>query len=128
MYDKFTTPGQARDDGGLDWVDIAPFDELLDEISLYWFTNSGGSAARMYWESWGKDFGAFTSVDLPVGFTVFPREIFRAPRVWAERAFPNLVHWGEADRGGHFAAWEQPGIFVDELRASFRAVRARPGV
>jgi len=73
MYDKFTTPVDF--DGDVhrsDWVDIAPFDELLDEISLYWLTNSGGSAARMYWESWGKDFGAFTKVDLPVGCTVFP--------------------------------------------------------
>jgi len=124
MYDKFTTP--ADFDGDVDrsdWVDIAPFDELLDEISLYWLTNSGGSAARMYWESWGKDFGAFTKVDLPVGCTVFPREIFRAPRVWAERAFANLVHWNEVERGGHFAAWEQPEIFVEELRTCFRAFR-----
>ncbi|MGA0603829.1 epoxide hydrolase family protein [Caulobacter sp. KR2-114] len=129
MYDKFTTPGELGDDpGGRDWVDIAPFDELLDEITLYWLTNSGGSSARMYWESWGNDFGAFTNVDLPVGFTVFPREIFRAPRVWAERAFPNLVHWREVDQGGHFAAWEQPEIFVDELRAAFRAFRAPAGV
>jgi len=77
----------------------------------------------MYWESWGKDFGAFTRVDLPVGCTVFPREIFRAPRVWAERAFANLVHWNEVERGGHFAAWEQPEIFVEELRTCFRAFR-----
>ena len=119
MYDKFVTPTDDPDPALGGWADIAPHDELLDDISLYWLTNSGGSSARLYWESFRKDF-SLVPVDVPAGYTVFPKEIFRAPRAWVEGAFSNLIYWSEADRGGHFAAWEQPELFVDEIRACFR--------
>jgi pimeloyl-ACP methyl ester carboxylesterase len=92
-------------------------DEILDLITLYWLTNSGASSARMYWESPA----AFQQrvLDLPVGVSIFPREIIRPSRRWAERAYPQLIHWNELPKGGHFAAYEQPAAFVDELRACF---------
>jgi len=94
---------------------------------LYWLTGTGASAARAYWES-GRAQGlaagqAPPAVSLPVGFTVFPGEIFRAPRSWTERAYPNLVYFNEAKRGGHFAAWEEPQLFSEEVRAAFRSLR-----
>ena len=122
MYEKFVTPTADPNPALGGWADIAPFDEMLDEISLYWLTNSGGSSARMYWESWGKDF-SLAQVDLPVGCSIFPKDIYRAPRAWAERVFPNLVYWNQVDRGGHFAAWEQPELFAKELRTCFRPYR-----
>lgn len=96
-------------------------DEMLDNITLYWLTASATSSARLYWES----FRAFNTdpVTIPVGCSVFPHEIFRASRRWAEARYPNLIHWNELEKGGHFAAWEQPGTFVDEVRACFRTVR-----
>jgi pimeloyl-ACP methyl ester carboxylesterase len=102
-------------------------DRILDNITLYWVTRCGTSAARIYWE--GADAAARAGghtppeVALPVAFTVFPDEIFRAPRSWAEQVYPNLIYWGEADRGGHFAAWEEPDLFATELRAAFRSLR-----
>ena len=92
-------------------------DEILDLITLYWLTNSGASSARLYWES----AGAFQQriLDLPVGVSIFPREIIRPSRRWAERAYPKLIHWNALSKGGHFAAYEQPAAFVDELRACF---------
>lgn len=119
MYNMFVTPTDDTDPALGGWADIAPYDEMLDDISLYWLTNSGGSSARLYWESFRKDF-SLVRVDVPGGFTVFPKEIFRAPRAWVEGVFSDLTYWNEADRGGHFAAWEQPELFVDELRACFR--------
>jgi pimeloyl-ACP methyl ester carboxylesterase len=104
-------------------------DRILDNITLYWLTRTGTSAARMYWESQRAAAAAAAAgetppeVSLPVAFTVFPGEIFRAPRSWAERVYPNLTYWGEAERGGHFAAWEEPEIFADEMRAAFRPLR-----
>jgi pimeloyl-ACP methyl ester carboxylesterase len=102
-------------------------DHILDNITLYWLTGTGASAARSYWES-GRAAAlaagqAPLAVSVPVGFTVFPDEIFRAPRSWVERAYPNLVYFHEADRGGHFAAWEEPQLFSSELRAAFRSLR-----
>ncbi|HEX7887384.1 MAG TPA: epoxide hydrolase [Phenylobacterium sp.] len=119
MYDKFVTPTDDPDPSLGGWADIASHDEMLDDISLYWLTNSGGSSARLYWESFRKDF-TLVDIDIPTGFSVFPREIFRVPRAWAESAFSNLVYWNEVESGGHFAAWEQPELFVDEIRACFR--------
>ncbi|HOA48204.1 MAG TPA: epoxide hydrolase [Novosphingobium sp.] len=110
------------------WTDNAgsPFDALsrdaiLDNLMLYWLPATGASSARLYWES----FGSFTpqQVTLPVAVSAFPKEILPCPRRWAERNFPNLVHWGEMDKGGHFAAWEQPDAFVRELRTAFALMR-----
>jgi pimeloyl-ACP methyl ester carboxylesterase len=102
-------------------------DHILDNITLYWLTGTGASAARSYWEG-GRAAAhaagqAPAEVTLPVGFTVFPGEIFRAPRSWVEQAYHNLVFFNEVDKGGHFAAWEQPQLFSEEVRAAFRSLR-----
>jgi len=96
-------------------------DEVLDNITLYWLTNTGVSASRLYWEYKGGFFNA-KGVSIPVAITVFPSEQYQAPRTWAERAYPNLIYFNEVDKGGHFAAWEQPELFAAELRAAFRSV------
>jgi pimeloyl-ACP methyl ester carboxylesterase len=102
-------------------------DAILDNITLYWLTRTATSAARMYWESRHPTAAAGgqapPEVSLPVAFTVFPGEIYRAPRSWAERVYPKLVYFNEVERGGHFAAWEEPALFSAELRAGFRAMR-----
>jgi len=98
-------------------------DDLLDNLSLYWLTNTGVSAARLYWENTADFFDA-KPITLPFAISVFPDELYQAPRSWAERAYPgNLIHYNRLDRGGHFAAWEQPQLFCDELRAAFRSLR-----
>ncbi|MBO9621540.1 MAG: epoxide hydrolase [Sphingomonas sp.] len=123
IYEKF----QSWTDNDGDPETALTRDEMLDDISLYWLTNTAASAARFYRENaeYGMNLGV---VDLPVGVSIFPGEIFRTPRSWAEKVYPKLVHWNELDRGGHFAALEQPALFVEELRACFRDVRSRaPG-
>jgi pimeloyl-ACP methyl ester carboxylesterase len=97
-------------------------DEVLDNITLYWLTNTGVSASRLYWEYKGGFFNT-KGVNIPVAVTVFPSEQYQAPRSWAEQAYPNLIHFNEVDKGGHFAAWEQPDLFSAELRAGFRPLR-----
>jgi pimeloyl-ACP methyl ester carboxylesterase len=97
-------------------------DEILDNITLYWLTTTGVSASRLYWEYKGGFFNA-KGVKIPVAVSVFPGEQYEAPRSWAEQAYPNLIHFNVAEKGGHFAAWEQPYLFVDEIRAGFRPVR-----
>jgi pimeloyl-ACP methyl ester carboxylesterase len=97
-------------------------DEILDNITLYWLTNTGVSASRLYWEYRGGFFNA-KGVSIPVAVTVFPGEQYQAPRSWAEKAYPNLIYFNEVDKGGHFAAWEQPELFSAELRAAFRSLR-----
>src|SRR4051794_29430378 len=97
-------------------------DEVLDNITLYWLTNTGVSASRLYWEYRGGFFNA-KGVSIPVAVSVFPGEQYQAPRSWTERAYPNLIYFNEADKGGHFAAWEQPRIFASELRAAFKTLR-----
>jgi pimeloyl-ACP methyl ester carboxylesterase len=104
-------------------------DGILDNITLYWLTGTGDSAARSYWED-GRALAqarasgeAPPQVSLPVGFTTFPGELFRAPRSWVESSYPNLTYFNEADKGGHFAAWEEPELFSQELRAAFKSVR-----
>jgi epoxide hydrolase len=97
-------------------------DEMLDNVMLYWLPGTGASSARLYWESFGK-LRSDGQVQVPVGCSVFPKEIFRASRRWAEKAFPDLRYWNELAKGGHFAAFEQPATFVDEVRAAFRAFR-----
>lgn len=110
------------------WTDNSgsPFDalsrdQILDNIMLYWLPANGASSARLYWES----FGSFApqEIELPVAVSAFPREILPTPRKWAERNYRNLVHWGDMEKGGHFAAWEQPDAFVAELRAAFAKMR-----
>lgn len=96
-------------------------DEMLDNIMLYWLTNSGASSARLYWESMGS-FRPM-KIDLPLGYTQFPHEILSPPRKWADRLFSNIIHWTAVDRGGHFAAFEQPALFVQEVRNCFRLLR-----
>jgi pimeloyl-ACP methyl ester carboxylesterase len=123
-YDKFA-----------EWTDsngspekVLTYDEMLDAISLYWLTNTGTSSSRSYWEgaqAGGGPFNAFSIPTLPVAVTVYPSEIYRAPRSWGERSFGNLIYWNEVDRGGHFAAWEQPALFTDELRKAFRPLRSK---
>jgi pimeloyl-ACP methyl ester carboxylesterase len=102
-------------------------DRILDNITLYWLTNTATSAARMYWESARSAAAAARQpppeVSLPVAFTVFPGEIFQAPRSWAEKVYSNLIYFNEAERGGHFAAWEEPGLFAAEIREAFRSLR-----
>jgi len=98
-------------------------DDLLDNITLYWLTNTGISAARLYWEN-KADFFDAKPITIPYAISVFPDELYQAPRSWAERAYPgNLIHYSRLDRGGHFAAWEQPDLFAAEMRASFRTLR-----
>jgi pimeloyl-ACP methyl ester carboxylesterase len=102
-------------------------DHIVDNITLYWLTGTGASAARAYWESGRAQALAAgqapPAVSLPVGFTTFPDEIFAAPRSWVEQAYPTLTYFNEADKGGHFAAWEEPELFSEEVRAAFRSLR-----
>ena len=103
-------------------LDALSMDAILDNVMLYWLPANGASAARLYWESFGA-IGKSGPVMLPAGVSTFPREITKAPRKWAERILQNLVYWNEAPRGGHFAAWEQPQIFVEEVRKCFALMR-----
>jgi pimeloyl-ACP methyl ester carboxylesterase len=102
-------------------------DHVVDNITLYWLTGTGASAARAYWESGRAQALAAgqapPEVSLPVGFTTFPDEIFQAPRSWVEQSYPNLTYFNKADKGGHFAAWEEPELFSEEVRAAFRSLR-----
>jgi pimeloyl-ACP methyl ester carboxylesterase len=99
-------------------------DDVLDNITLTWLTNTAISSARLYWENWGK-FGYFNvkGVSIPVAVSVFPDELYPAPRSWTERAYPRLIHYNKLDKGGHFAAWEQPQLFSEEVRAGFSSLR-----
>jgi pimeloyl-ACP methyl ester carboxylesterase len=105
-------------------------DNLLDNITLYWLTGTGASAARSYWDSYGVAAQAAAAgrtppeVTVPVGFTTFPGEIWRSPRSWVERSYPTLTYFNEVDRGGHFAAWEEPELFASEIREAFGPLRA----
>ena len=102
-------------------------DAVLDNITLYWFTSTGASTSRLYWETGRAATASLKNppphVKLPVGYTVFPDELFQAPRHWVKHAYHNLVYFNQAEKGGHFAAWEQPEIFTNELRAAFRTLR-----
>jgi pimeloyl-ACP methyl ester carboxylesterase len=101
-------------------------DDVLDNLTLFWLTNTGVSAARLYWEylySYKGSYLAVKNVSVPVAVSVFPNEVYQAPRSWAVQAYPNLVYFNEVDRGGHFAAWEQPELYASELRAGFRSLR-----
>jgi pimeloyl-ACP methyl ester carboxylesterase len=101
-------------------------DRIVDNITLYWLTGTGASAARAYWESGRAQALAAgqapPEVSIPVGFTTFPDEIFRAPRSWVDQVYPTLTYFNEVDRGGHFAAWEEPDLFAAEMRAAFSSL------
>ncbi|CAM5496554.1 epoxide hydrolase family protein [Streptomyces canarius] len=121
-YDKFA---EWTDSGG-EPEKVLTYDEMLDAISLYWLTGTATSSSRFYWEGTQAGGGPFNAVDIPsvpVAVTVFPGEIYPAPRSWGERAYGNLIHWNEVDKGGHFAAWEQPQLLAEELRTAFRSLR-----
>ena len=104
-------------------------DDVLDNITLYWLTNTAASSARLYWENGARGSVIVAAaqktaeISLPVAITVFPQDVYRAPETWARRAYPNLIYFKEVDKGGHFAAWEQPELFAAELRAAFRPLR-----
>ena len=103
-------------------------DHVLDNITLYWLTGTGASAARSYWEAYGPDAPAagrepLQATAIPFGFTTFPGEIWRTPRSWVEASYPNVIYFNEVDKGGHFAAWEEPEVFGEEVRAAFRSLR-----
>ncbi|MDY0746873.1 epoxide hydrolase [Paucibacter sp. R3-3] len=102
-------------------------DEILDDITLYWLTDTGASSSRFYWENNNNNFSAAhqktAQITVPVAVTVFPGEIYRAPKTWTQKAYPTLYYFNEVSKGGHFAAWEQPDLFADELRAAFRPLR-----
>jgi len=124
MYDKFAqwTYSDGEPERSL------TRDEMLDDITLYWLTNSAVSSARLYWENnnnnnFSAEAQKTSEITIPVAVTVFPGEIYRAPKSWTERAYPHLIYFNEVDKGGHFAAWEQPELFASELRAAFRSVR-----
>jgi pimeloyl-ACP methyl ester carboxylesterase len=98
-------------------------DDVLDNITLAWFTNTALSGGRLYWENKGASFFAVKGVTVPTAVSVFPDELYPAPRSWAERAYPKLIHYNKLDKGGHFAAWEQPQLLSEEIRAGFRSLR-----
>ncbi len=114
IYEKFYTWSDCKEDP----EGLFTLDALLDNIMLYWLTGTGASSARLYWESFRKAF-APTVLELPVGCSIFPKEIIPAPRRWAERFYRNLIYWNKLGRGGHFAAFEQPDLFVQEVRNCF---------
>jgi pimeloyl-ACP methyl ester carboxylesterase len=98
-------------------------DDVLDNITITWLTNTAISGARLYWEYWGKGYFNAKGVSIPVAVSVFPDELYPAPRSWTERAYPKLIHYNRLDKGGHFAAWEQPQLLSAELRAGFKSLR-----
>jgi pimeloyl-ACP methyl ester carboxylesterase len=98
-------------------------DDILDNITIAWLTNTALSGARLYWEYWGKGYFNAKGVSIPVAVSVFPDELYPAPRSWTERAYPKLIHYNKLPKGGHFAAWEQPKLFSEEVRAGFQSLR-----
>jgi pimeloyl-ACP methyl ester carboxylesterase len=118
VYEKF----HAWTDCNGDPANALTADEMLDNIMLYWLPATGASSARLYWESMGSAFQPGTT-NVPTGISIFPKEITRPSRRWAEKTYSNIVHWNVLDRGGHFAAFEQPDLFVQELRDCFRKIR-----
>jgi hypothetical protein len=121
-------PGFARWTYGDDPAQSPTKDEVLDDITLYWLTNSGTSAARLYWENSGRGVTSTAAqhtaeIALQVAITVFPDEVYRAPETWARRAYRHLIYFHEVDKGGHFAAWEEPQHFTEESRAACRSLR-----
>jgi len=125
IYDKFA----AWTDSDGQPEHVLSNDDMLDDITLYWLTNTATSSAQLYWENNNNNFNAVSQktadISIPVAVTVFPGEIYRAPRSWTQKAYRNLIYFHEVDRGGHFAAWEQPELFAAEIRAAFMTLRQR---
>jgi pimeloyl-ACP methyl ester carboxylesterase len=122
FYEKFATWTYS----GGEPEKVLTRDEMLDDITLYWLTNTGTSSSRSYWDAAQLGGGPFTTrviPKIPVAVTVFPGEIYQAPRSWAERSDHNLIYFNVADNGGHFAAWEQPELFSREIRRAFKSLR-----
>jgi pimeloyl-ACP methyl ester carboxylesterase len=124
--------GFARWSYGADPEQSPTRDDVLDNFSLYWLTNTASSSAKIYWESRNLNLTSAASqktheISVPVAITVFPDEVIRAQEQWARRAFPTLVYFNEVDKGGHFAAWEYPELFSTELRAAFKPLRKPTG-
>ncbi len=120
IYEKF----QAWTDNHGSPEDALTLDEMLDNISVYWFTDTAASSARIYWENATHTYDG-GRIELPMAATIFPKDIYRAPKAWAQEHWPNLFYWNEVDRGGHFAAFEQPQIFTQEMRSAFRSIRTK---
>jgi hypothetical protein len=120
-HDAYSLEDIARAFAG-DPVDNLTRDEVLDNITMTWVTNTGMSSGRLYWEN-TLGFFDVKDVKVPAAVSVFPRELYQAPRSWTEKAYPNLIYFNELDRGNHFAAWQEPGLFVTEVRAAFRSLR-----
>jgi pimeloyl-ACP methyl ester carboxylesterase len=118
IYDKFAACAHS----GGEPERVLTRDEMLDDITLYWVTNSATSSSQLYWENKDNVFNAL-DISIPVAVTVFPGEIYRAPRRWAERNYHKLIYWNEVDKDGHLAAFEQPELFTAEIRAAFRSLR-----
>ncbi|SAK51422.1 epocide hydrolase domain-containing protein [Caballeronia ptereochthonis] len=118
MYDKFADWTYS---GGAPERSLTK-DEMLDDITLYWLTNTSTSAAQLYWTNNANNFNA-VDVSIPAAVTVFPGEIYQAPRSWVDRSYHKLIYFNEVDKGGHFAAWEQPQLFAEEIRSAFRTLR-----
>ncbi|WP_438618229.1 epoxide hydrolase family protein [Oryzifoliimicrobium ureilyticus] len=123
IYEKFA---QWSDSDGVP-ERVLSRDEMLNDITLYWLTNAGASSSRFYWENNNNNFSSETQktkeIKVPVAITAFPKEIYKAPESWSRQAYPSLVYYSQAAKGGHFAAWEQPQVFAEELRAAFRSMR-----
>lgn len=119
MYDKFT---QWTFSGGEPERSLTK-DEMLDDITLYWLTNSAISSAQLYWENNANNFNA-VDISIPAAVTIFPGEIYQAPRSWVEQSYHKLIYFNEVDKGGHFASWEEPQLFSQEMRAAFKSLRA----
>jgi pimeloyl-ACP methyl ester carboxylesterase len=123
FLDKFNDWTYSGGDAGK----VLTKDEMLDDITLYWLTNTGTSGARLYWENNNNNFNAVeqrtAEISIPVAVTIFPGEIYQAPKSWTERSYHNLIYFHEVNKGGHFAAWEQPQLFAEELRAAFKSLR-----
>ena len=118
FYDKFADWTYS---GGMPERSLTR-DEMLDDITLYWLTGTATSASQLYWENNANNFNA-VDISVPAAITVFPGEIYQAPRSWAERAYHKLIYFNKVDKGGHFAAWEEPALFSTEIRAAFRSLR-----
>jgi epoxide hydrolase len=119
IYEKF----QAWTDCNGDPETVFTKDEMLDDNSLYWLTDTAASSARIYWENRTIGSPSGGVIGIPVAASVFPHEIWRAPRTWAEQNYTQLIYWSELDKGGHFAAFEQPELFTQELRNGFKKLR-----
>lgn len=118
FYDKFNEWTYSGGNAGK----VLTQDEMLDDISLYWLTNTAASSAQLYWENNANNFNA-VDISIPAAITVFPGEIYQAPKSWAEKSYHKLIYFNEVDKGGHFAAWEEPQLFAEELRAAFKPLR-----